>query len=306
MSTDITIIIPVKNEMVHIERCIRSVRDLGRVVVVDAESTDTTVQLARDEGADVLVHAWSGYAEQKNWALDNAGVDTAWVLLMDADEFLSDAATRAIREAVHAEHIAGYWLPRRYVFLGRELRYSWWYPDFQLRLVRAGAGRFEPRSVHEHMEVEGEVAYLWADIWHENLKGLGAFVDRHNRYASLEAGELSKPSSGIRAGRWLGDWAERRRALKVRVWMRLPGRPLVRFLWLYVVRLGFRDGREGLYFCALIAWYDLLINVKALEGRVERDEQARSRYDVGSPHPRARGGHRDGPAELGESSRGRP
>jgi hypothetical protein len=136
------------------------------------------------------------------------------------------------------------------------------------------------------MEVDGEVGYLWADIWHENLKGLTAFVDRHNRYASLEAGELTAPSVGIRAGRFTGDWAERRRALKVRVWMRLPGRPLIRFLWLYLVRQGFRDGREGLYYCTLIAWYDVLINVKAVEQRLDGPNKPRSRVDLSSLHPR--------------------
>ncbi len=280
----ITTVIPTKDELVHIERCVESALPLGRVVVIDAESTDATVDTARLAGADVFVHPWEGYAQQKNWALANTGIDTPWVLLLDADEFLTEEARAAICRALEAPPVSGYWLPRRYVFLGRELRFSWWYPDYQLRLIRAGRAEFEPRSVHEHLVVDGPVKQLSAEIWHENLKGLGAFVDRHNRYASLESGELAHGSHGIRKGSMFGDWAARRRALKLRVWMRLPGRPLIRFLWLYVIRQGFRDGREGLYYCALIGWYDLLINAKYLEGRVGHSQ----RYDPMQPHPRAR------------------
>ncbi len=268
----------------HIERCVRSLLPLGRVVVVDAESQDDTVDRAQRAGADVFVHAWEGYAAQKNWALDNTDVDTPWILLMDADEFVTEETRKLICEAVEHASVVGYWLPRRLIFLGREMRYAWWYPDFQLRLIRTGMGSFEPRSVHEHLVVDGPVRELWADIWHENLKGLTAFIERHNRYATLEARELDIPSENIRAGSFLGNWADRRRAIKSHIWMRLPGRPLLRFLWLYLVRQGFRDGREGLFYCALISWYDLLINAKALERQVEHRP---AHYSTSEPHPKA-------------------
>lgn len=282
-----TSLIPTKDEAVHIARCVESLLPLGRVVVVDAESTDETVAIAREAGADVFVHPWAGYAAQKNWALAHTGIDTPWVLLMDADEFLTEATREAIGRAVDEPGVAGYWLPRRYVFLGREMRYAWWYPDFQLRLIRTGAGSFEPRLVHEHLLVDGPVRELWADIWHVNLKGLEDFVIRHDRYATLEALELEKPSPGVRIGSFLGNWADRRRALKLRVWMRLPGRPLIRFLWLYLVKQGIRDGREGLVYCSLIAWYDLLTNAKVMEREVDRRPP---RYSTDQPHPRAPSG----------------
>lgn len=280
----ITSIIPTKDEEVHIERCVRSLLPLGRVVVVDSESTDETVDRARRAGADVFVHPWEGYAAQKNWAFENTNVDTPWILLMDADEFVTENTRRMIRETAESGDAIGYWLPRRMVFLGREMRYSWWYPDFQLRLVRTGMGSFEPRSVHEHIAIDGPVEELWADIWHENLKGLTDFVERHNRYATLEADELESPSQDIRVGSFLGNWADRRRAIKSRIWMRLPGRPLIRFLWLYIVKQGFRDGREGLIYCALISWYDLLINAKVHERRIGL---LPTRYSTLEPHPKA-------------------
>ena len=279
----ITTVIPTKNESLHIERCVRSVAPLGRVLVIDSESTDDTVHIAESVGATVITRAWTGYADQKNWVLANGDIDTDWVLLMDADEFLTAGARATIRDAIVATNVCGFWLPRRYVFLGRELKYAWWYPDFQLRLFRTGKGHFEPRLVHEHLVVDGPVSELWADLWHENLKGLVPFVEQHTKYARLEASELAKPTPGARKGSVMGGWAERRRVLK-RLWLRLPGRPMIRFVWLYFLRQGFRDGRAGLIYCCLISWYDLLTNALVLESRVGSRPAS---YDTTSVHPRA-------------------
>lgn len=131
--------------------------------------------------------------------------------------------------------------------------------------------------------VKGAVHELHADIWHENLNGLTDFVDRHNRYAELEAAELLGATTGTRQGSFRGNWADRRRALKVRVWMKLPARPLIRFIWLYAIRQGFRDGRAGLIYCCLISWYDLLTNAMLYEMRASGRP---SSVDSAQPHPR--------------------
>jgi len=185
------------------------------------------------------------------------------------------------------EGIAGFYLPRRYIFLGKELKHAWWYPDYQLRLFRRAGARCEDVQVHEHMIVDGTVEQLRAPIMHENLKGLSAFVARHNRYSDLEAAELASPASNRKRGSLTGSWAERRRALKDRVWFRMPMRPLVRFTWLYFVKRGFLDGRRGLLFCYLIAMYDFLIDVKRIERSLAapvteatRDDGARSEPDM--------------------------
>lgn len=264
----ITVIIPTKDEAKHVARCVDSARALGRVVVVDCGSADGTQGIARAHGADVVEHAWEGHAAQKNWALDNLALNTEWVLFLDCDEYLPPATAAAIRRAAAAGKHDGYYLPRAYVFLGKELRHAWWYPDHQLRLFRAGRGRFEDRRVHEHAIVEGTTGIIDAPIMHENLKGLAAFIERHNRYSDLEAEELLRPSPRRKPGRLRGSWADRRRALKDRLWFRIPARPLVRFAWMYVVRRGFLDGRRGLLFCALIAMYDLMIDAKLMERRL--------------------------------------
>jgi glycosyltransferase involved in cell wall biosynthesis len=273
--SELTVIVPVKDERLHIARCVRSALDLGRVVVVDGGSSDGTAAIAGEKGAEVVKHAWEGYAAQKNWALDEV-VTTDWVLFLDADEVVTERGRAEIRQAVTDPGVAGYYLPRSYVFLGRRLEYAWWYPDYQLRLFRRERGRYEERRVHEHVIVDGPVRNLSEPIVHENLKGLTAFIDRHNRYSDLEASELLQPSSSRREGSFRGDWADRRRALKDRIWFRVPGRPAVRFLWLYLLRGGFLDGRRGLLFCQLMAMYDFLIDAKVTERRLLDQVSART------------------------------
>jgi glycosyltransferase involved in cell wall biosynthesis len=262
----LTVIISARNEELHVRRCVESARELGPVVVVDSGSEDRTMELARSAGASVVEHPWEGYAAQKNWALDNLP-RSEWVLFLDADERLTEEGRAEIAAATAHARRAGYYVARRYVFLGRELKHAWWYPDYQLRLFRWDRGRYEQRRVHEHVVVDGEVGTLQVALIHENEKGLFAFIERHNRYSELEVEELLAPSPERKRGS-LRRRDGRRRLIKERIWMRMPFRPTLRFVWLYVVKLGFLDGRQGLLFCRLIATYELLIDAKVLERRL--------------------------------------
>ncbi|HZU81755.1 MAG TPA: glycosyltransferase family 2 protein [Polyangiaceae bacterium] len=271
MST-LSVVISARDEAIHIARCIESARELGRVFVVDSGSADDTIEIARAHGAHVVEHPWEGYAAQKNWALRSLPIETDWVLLLDADEYLTPALRREIAAAIGSEATAGYYLPRRNVFLGRVLRHAWWYPDYQMRLFRLGRGRFEDRLVHEHVIIDGREDFLREPLVHENLKGVDAFVRRQLGYAGLEARELVRIRAGDvrdeRPGRFFGTWPERRRALKTKVWFRMPFRPVIRFLWMYVVKRGFLDGRQGLVYSQLIAAHEVLFNAKLLEQEV--------------------------------------
>jgi glycosyltransferase involved in cell wall biosynthesis len=274
----VTTIIPTLDESLHIVRAVESARPLGPVFVVDCGSTDDTRELARSSGATFVEHAWEGYAAQKNWALEHLPIETEWVLMLDADEYLTDGLRAAIVAGVtQSTAVCGYLVPRWNVFMGRLLRHAWWYPDYQLRLFRSGYGRYELRSVHEHVTVTGAIEALAEPSYHENLKGVDAFLRRHERYAALEAGEIlrhRRHDSGGRPGRLLGSKQERRRALKMDVWYRLPARPLLRFLWMWVLRRGFLDGREGLVYCELIAAYEAMIDANLLELRQLRAGKA--------------------------------
>lgn len=268
----VTVILPVLDEELHIRRAVLSALPLGPVFVVDCGSTDSTRDIAAAVGATVVEHAWEGYAAQKNWALATLAIDTAWLLFLDADEYVTPGLQREIQAAIQRDRFDGYYIPRRNIFLGRDLRHVWWYPDYQLRLFRKASGRFEDRLVHEHVLLDGPSGFLRHPLMHENLKGVDAFMRRHERYAALEAQEIRQTRLGLptnqRRGRLLGSWPERRRWLKLNVWYRLPGRPAIRFLWLYVLRRGFLDGRAGLVYAQLLAAYEALIDAKLLEGEL--------------------------------------
>lgn len=266
--TRVVVVIPTLNEEVHIARAVKSGLRLGRVVVVDSGSTDRTKEIAAWMGAEIIEHDWEGYSAQKNWALSQVPGAADWVFFLDADEWITESLDREVREHL-AANVDGFHIPRRNVFEGRVLRHAWWYPDYQLRLFRPTRGHFEDRLVHEHVIVAGPTGYLKCSLMHENLKGLDAFVARHARYADLEAREILKTrsggSAGQRDGRLLGSWPERRRFLKTHVWYQLPLRPAIRFAWMYLVKRGFLDGREGLIYCQLIAAYEAMIDARLLE-----------------------------------------
>jgi glycosyltransferase involved in cell wall biosynthesis len=274
----ITVIIPTLNEELHIGRAVRSSLPLGPVFVVDSLSTDSTCKVAESAGATVIEHPWQGYAEQKNWALDNLPIDTYWVFFLDADEIISSELRVALIGATTKDADAWY-VPRRNILLGKPLNHVWWYPDYQLRLFRRGSARYEDRRVHEHMVVSGKCGYLDIPLVHENVKGMTAFIERHQRYAALEAREMRRALEAradrtsaadlkqrlANAAGVIMDRAARRRFLKEKIWYKMPHRPAIRFLWLYLGRRGFLDGRHGLVYAELIGAYEAMIDAYLLE-----------------------------------------
>lgn len=270
MSSILTIIRTLDEEL-HIERCVRSAVALGPVFVVDSGSTDRTVEIAREAGATVVCHPWEGYAGQFNWAIDHAPVPTTWLLFLGADEFLTPALRAELTRAASRAEVDGYLLTSENIFLGRTLKRAYWHPRL-VRMFRRGRGRWEERSVHEYATVAGRVDVVKQVLPHENLKGIDAFLERHLSYARLEAGEMARAAAlgagRIRVSELLGGPATRRRALKTKVWYRLPARPAIRFLWNFLIRGGFVDGRQGLVYSQLIAAYEAMIDAKRLEGRL--------------------------------------
>lgn len=267
---EISTIIPTLDEELHIHRAVRSARALGPVWVVDCGSSDRTVQIASSAGARIVEQPWLGHARQKNWCLDHLPLSTPWVMFLDADEYLPDDLQCALREATSDPRVRAWYVPRRNVFMGRDLRHAWWYPDYQLRLFVMGEARYEDREVHEHMSTRAVTGYLKTPLIHENLKGIDAFLERHVRYARAEAAEIlgarARPTFTVRN---LLDRSQRRRLLKARVWHRMPFRPLVRFSWLFLIRRGFLDGCQGLIYCQLLAAYESMVDAYVLERRLD-------------------------------------
>jgi glycosyltransferase involved in cell wall biosynthesis len=275
----LTVVILTRNEERHIARAIRSVAGLAdRVFVIDSGSTDRTVEIAENAGAMVLPNPWVNHAIQFNWALDQLPPDTDWVFRLDADEVVSAALAAEIKARLGSlsPGIAGVYISRRMTFLGRPIKWGGVFPVRVLRLFRHGRGRCENRWMDEHVLVDGETAEFKGEIVDDNLNSLTWWTEKHNAYASREVVDLMNLEYGFMAHETVADLrggqqAGVKRWIKEKVYARLPGgiRAFIYFLYRYVLRLGFLDGKEGTAFHVLQGfWYRFLVDAKLHEVRM--------------------------------------
>lgn len=267
------------NEARHLPRCLASLQDVvDEVLVVDSFSTDETSEIAAAQGARFVQHPFVNQAMQFNWALTQLDADTDWVLRIDADEYLTSGLRQEISERLPqlADTVDGVICGRRMIFQGQPIRFGGLFPIRTLRLFRHGRGRCEHRWMDEHIQVAGQTVAFAGDLVDHNLNALTWWTDKHNRYASREAVELLNlkyaflPAEAD-AEQSAGTQASSKRWLKEQVYARLPGgvRALAYFLYRYVIRLGFLDGRAGATFHVLQGfWYRYLVDAKVAE--VER------------------------------------
>ena len=258
----LAILVLTLNEQQNLTSCLTTCAGLGTIFVIDSGSLDDTLAIAERCGARIINQPWLGYARQRQAALDFARQEGfEWVLFLDADERLTQELRVSIENLVREP---GAWaagrFARRMVFLGRELRHAYWYPDYQTRLLRSAAAHFPDRDVHEHPKVDGPIATLRGDVIHEDRRSFAHFVTKHIQYAELEAGGQLPVSANPR-GRHRFTRHGLRQIIKYRVWLKLPGRAVIRFVWLYLIKRGFLDGRPGFVYCCTIAFYDLMIEV---------------------------------------------
>jgi len=276
-SIAVTVVIPTRNEARHLARCLEAVRRFSEVYVVDSQSTDSTVEIARAFGAEVVqFHYHGGWPKKRQWALDSLPFANDWILLLDADEVLTPDLGDEIREAIRDHNLIGYRVSLRLKFLGRELRFGgsgFW----KLSLFRRGKGHFECRlrdqdqsmsdiEVHEHVIVDGRVGKLRHALPHHNVESLDRYLTKHNEYSNWEAKVLSQGTEqrDELPPTLFGNQAQRRRWLKKR-FFGLPGSPLFFFLYKYILRLGFLDGVPGLIYCALQSTHFFHIKAKMYE-----------------------------------------
>ena len=233
------------NEEERLRACLESVAWADEIVVVDAESTDKTAQIAREFTDRVFVRPWPGFAAQKNFGLEHATGE--WILSLDADEEVPRELKEEILVVLAAGGGAtGYQIPRRNIMWGRWIRHGGLYPDWQLRLFRRGQGRFADRAVHESVDVTGPVGRLRAPLLHRSYRGLADFVARADRYSTLAAEEWFRSGRPARPGD-------------------LVLRPAGRFLSMYVARAGFLDGWRGFLLAVLYAYYVFIRSAKVWE-----------------------------------------
>ena len=257
----VSVIIPVRNEAVNLPRCLESLAEVGEVYVIDSQSTDDTIAVAQRYGAKVVQFRYAGgWPKKRQWAMDTLAFAYDWILLLDADEVLTPELVAEIRRAIQNPGVNGYAIRLQMYFLGRVLRHgdaSFW----KLSLFRKGLGRYECRlqdqnasmadmEIHEHVVVEGATGELHNSLIHHNVNSLSRYIGKHNEYSNWEARVLLKPVGGseeLKADLF-GNQAQRRRWLKRKLY-RLPGSPVLLFLYRYFLRLGFLDGVPGLIYC---------------------------------------------------------
>lgn len=322
--SNITVIMPVKDEELNLPHSLPSVMPWAdRVYVVDSGSKDRSRAIATELGAHVVDRPWLGYARQKNWCLDNLELTTDWVLFLDADEsILPDLRDQmlaiAARPAADVKE-SGFYLNRYFIFLGKRIRHCGFYPSWNLRFFKKGRARYEEREVHEHMVVDGPEGFLKGHMEHDDRRGLEVYMDKHNKYSTMEARETIRhmraaaaPSRATRPheaatsdapasaasqapastldARLLGNPLQRRRWIKHVLYPKLPAKWLFRFWFMYVLRLGFLDGLTGLRFCLFMSAYELLISLKIIEMQRTGVGLVLEAKPQGSPPGQASGG----------------
>lgn len=235
----LTAIILTKNESAHIRDCLAALDFCDARLVFDSHSTDDTISIARECGAQVLSRPFDTYPNQRNAALDAVAGQTDWVLFIDADERVTPDLAHAVRQAMaQGDAYAGWRIARHNYIFGKLTLGAGWYPDYQTRLLRVGAAHYDPnRQVHEVVVLDGELGTIDTPLIHHNYINLAQFIEKQRRYTAYEArilyeqGVRPKPQNYIL-------------------------QPLRHFKWRYVTLKGYRDGLHGLRLSVLMAWYE--------------------------------------------------
>jgi glycosyltransferase involved in cell wall biosynthesis len=272
----LSVVIPALNEEHNLREALESVSWAAEVILVDSGSHDATVEIAESFGANVVQFSYiPGGPKKKAWSLRNLDFSYDWVLYLDGDERVTPALRDEIVQLLESPRCDGYYLDREFIFRGRQL--TSYRPDWNLRLFRHAKAEIEDlgladvagtgdNEIHEHFLVDGTKGFLEATLLHRDYRGIGPWIERHNKYATWEAQlyrrlreePLNLGAAGLR------DPVERNRMLR-RLWVRLPGRPLLRFLVWYFGKRAFRDGYNGAVYSGLMGWYELLVSLKLQE-----------------------------------------
>ncbi len=277
----VSVLIPAKNEQANLPACLESVARADEVFVVDSQSSDRSIEISESYGAKVVQFHFNGrWPKKKNWALDNLPFSNEWVLIVDCDERITPELWDEIATAIQNPEYEGYYLNRKVFFLGKWIQHGGRYPDWNLRLFKHKTGRYEnlgteeirntgDNEVHEHVILQGKAGYLKNDMLHIDFRDVFHWLERHNRYSNWEARVYlniltGKDESGTIGANLFGDAVQRKRYLK-KTWVRLPFKPLIRFILIYIVQRGFLDGKPGYIYARLMSQYEYQIGVKLYE-----------------------------------------
>lgn len=272
---DVTIIILTKNEEKNLTECLESVRKFAkRIVVVDSGSVDKTVEIAKKYNSDVYMHPFENYARQFNWALDNTEISTKWTFRLDADERLTPNLCQELSKLMKIhdkDNVNGIIMEAWLYFLGRKIKYGC-HNKRKLMLFKTGLGRIEDRKMDEHtVLLKGVTVCAKERFIHYDFKDMTHWINKMNWYATREMQDYYDFING-KESIIVGDSAiSKTREKKFGIYYRLPlfVRSHLLFLYYYIFRLGFLDGKEGfVYHYMYHRWYRTLVDSKILEQRI--------------------------------------
>jgi (heptosyl)LPS beta-1,4-glucosyltransferase len=244
----VTCVVITKNEEANIQDCLNSVQWADELIVVDAESCDKTVELARACGAKVTVRPWPGFGLQKNFGMEQASSD--WILILDADERVTEELRAEVRICIERWRTGAsvaYRIPRRNFFYGAWVRGGGVYPDYQVRLFRRGFAQYNDVAVHENLIVHGEIGTLAGHLDHYTERRIQDHFKKFGLYTTLAAQEKAK-------------------TVRLVGWSDLIFRPLVVWLKTYVLKRGYHDGVRGLIVCVFASMYTFVKYAKLWDG----------------------------------------
>ena len=278
MNFNVTIVIPARNEAKNLRRGIPLCSKLGHVLVVDSSSTDETVVVSHELGAEVIKFKWDGqFPKKRNWTLHNYDFQTEWVLFLDADEFVTDAFIAEVKSSIsHTSH-DGFWLRFDDHFMSRRIRYG--VPFRKLALFRVGAGEYEridednwshlDMEVHEHPVLQGTTGEIQSPIEHNDFRGIKHYITKHNEYSSWEVARYFRLLDE-QGAEW--DGMTQRQKIKYHnldKWWWAPAYLIMNFF----LRGGFLDGSDGLNFALMKFFYFYQIRLKIIERRTILEDQ---------------------------------
>jgi len=277
----VSVLILALNEEVNLPACLDALQWCDDIVVVDSGSTDATVEIAQERGARVLVRRFDNFASQRNFGLQHGNFRHSWVLHLDADEVVTSSFREALLRLQPGEDVDAFLVPSKLMFAGRWLKHAGMYPTYQVRLGRTGALRFTQVGHGQREDLPGyrldrfPEPYLHYSFSH----GLPKWFQKHIRYAQDEAHLLlsrrGRPEVGALFG---GDSTARRRAAKkLSAIMPLFLRPVGRFFYVYVLKLGFLDGAPGLAYSMMISVYEAMMAIFVLERQLTKSSREADR-----------------------------
>lgn len=240
---EVTAVILAKNEEKNLPSCLDSVSWVDEIILIDDNSTDKTVEIAKKAKARIYQRRLDNFCSQRNFALEK--VKTPWVLFVDPDEEVTPELAQEIKQVVKSSEFSGFRFPRRNIIFGKWIKYSGWYPDWQLHLFRKDKGRYV-HKVHEQVEIQGRVGELKNFLLHKNYQSISQYLEKLARYTSLEA--ENQIESGYKF-----------------VWQDLLKKPLSEFLRRFFAEEGYKDGIHGLALVLLQAFSELVVYLKIWE-----------------------------------------